>query len=178
MSKFRKVDAKHYVVVGLENGELVPFYAKKCGKVMARRGNVGEKVVTYTEGGIVEKENVVEIDYDTGLPGWILTKVDDSGSPVVDEFGHKNEWIRGDSDFSSEYVKEKGISRVYKPIDGPQLFVQVLNDITIVQNDEMMNVEAGGYLNITDLNSIYGISKRDFDDTYICVDDISIKKVM
>ncbi|MBR6820719.1 MAG: hypothetical protein IKM55_00675 [Bacilli bacterium] len=178
MGKFRKVDAKHYVVLGLESGELVPFSAKKCGKVIARRGNVGERVVTYTDGGIVEKEDVVEVDLDTGLPGWILTKVDDSGTPIVDEFGHKNEWIRDDSDFSSEYVMEKGHSMVFKSIDGPQLFVQALNDITIVQNGEMMNVEAGGYLNISDLNNIYAISKRDFDDTYIRVEDISMKKAM
>ena len=48
----------------------------------------------------------------------------------------------------------------------------------LIQNDEEMFVREGGYLNITDITNIYGISKRDFDDTYRIIDDMSIKKAI
>lgn len=37
-----------------------------------------------------------------------------------------------------------------------------------------MNIAAGGYINITNPNDMYGISKRDFEDTYkvINVDEL------
>ena len=42
MEKFIKVDAKHYVVMGLQCGELKPFRAVKEGKVL-----VGDLLETH-----------------------------------------------------------------------------------------------------------------------------------
>ena len=178
MEKFIKVDAKHYVVMGLQCGELKPFRAVKEGKVLARRGKVGEEVITYTDGGLVEKVDKIGIDPDTGNPEWVLMKANEYGYPVVDEYGHVNEWIRDDSDFLEEYVPDGEIDGVYESIDGAQVFVPVLMDMILLQNGEEMAVEAGGYLNITDLSNIYAISKRDFDDTYRIISDIAMKKAI
>ena len=174
MEAFRKVEAKHYVLTGINCGEMVPFYARKFGKVLARRGKVGEEVCTYTEGGLLEKVDKVEIDPDTGNTNWVLMKANEHGYPIVDEFGHVNEWIKDDSDFMAEYDPDVEVDGLFISVDGAQLFVPVLNDIILVQNGEEMFVKAGGYLNITDLNSIYGISFRDFIDTY-CILDGDIK---
>lgn len=178
MSEFIKVDAKHYVITGMSSGEMVPFYAIKRGKVLARRGKVGEEIVTYTDGGLVEKVDKVEIDSDTGLPNWILMKANDYGYPVIDEYGHVNEWTKDDSDFLEEYSPDDEVEGVFVSVDGPQLFVPVLNDIILVQNGEEMAVKSGGYLNITDLTKIYGISLRDFRDTYrVCEDVVFTNKI-
>jgi hypothetical protein len=178
MEKFIKVDAKHYVVTGLQSGDLVPFRAVKDGKVLARRGKVGEEVITYTAGGLVEKVDTVKIDPDTGNPEWVVMKANEHGYPVVDEYGHVNEWIRDDSDFLADYVPDKEIDGVYESIDGSQVFVPVLMDMILIQDGEEMAVEAGGYLNITDITNIYAISKRDFDDTYRIIDEVNMKKAI
>jgi hypothetical protein len=34
-----------------------------------------------------------------------------------------------------------------------------------------MNIEAGGWLNVTNLDDVYGISQRDFEDTYRIVEE-------
>ena len=178
METFRKVDAKHYVLSGLASGELVPFYAVKIGKVLARRGKVGEEVITYTDGGLVEKVNTVEIDPDTGNTNWVLMKANEYGYPIVDEYGHVNEWIKDDSEFQEEYDPDEEIDGLFKSVDGAQLFVPVLLDIILIQNGEEMYVKAGGFLNITDLTSIYGISERDFRDTYrIYGEQVFVNKV-
>lgn len=166
MGNFRKVEAKHYVLTGISCGQMVPFFAVKFGKVLARRGKVGEEICTYTEGGLLEKIDKVGIDLDTGNPNWVLMKANDNGYPVVDEYGHVNEWIKDDSDFIEEYVADEEIEGVYQSIDGAQVFVPVLNDIILIQNGEEMKVKMGGYLNITNLTNIYAVSERDFRDTY------------
>ena len=178
MDKFVKVDAKHYVITGLQSGNLVPFRAVKDGKVLARRGKVGEEIITYTDGGLVEKVNRVEIDPDTGNPEWVLMKANVHGYPIVDEYGHTNEWIKDDSDFMEDYVPDKSIDGVYESVDGAQIFVPVLMDIILVQGGEEMFVKAGGYLNVTDITNIYGISKRDFDDTYRIIDELNMQKAI
>lgn len=39
-----------------------------------------------------------------------------------------------------------------------------------------MQIVAGGYINITNVNDMYGISQRDFEDTYKFIDELSIKR--
>lgn len=170
MEDFIRVDVREYVETGIKNGDLVPFWAIKYGRVLARRGEVGEVVFTYTDGGIVEKENKVKIDPKTGNPGWILTKCDLTGGEVVDEYGNKNEWIMSDSKFTTQYMPDPDVYGLFMSVDGPQLFVQVLTDMTIVQGEEEMHVECGGYINITNISNCYAISERDFNDTYRILD--------
>ena len=170
MEDFIRVDVRDYVNKGIENGDLAPFWAIKYGRVRARRGTVGEVVNTYTDGGILERENTVKVDPQTGNTGWIITKCSPDGDVIIDEYGNKNEWIMEDSDFIQEYVLDPNVDGVFKSVDGPQLFVQVLTDMVMVQGDKEMHVECGGYINITDFSSCYAISERDFNDTYRVMD--------
>lgn len=173
MSKFVKIDAKYYVTMGLQNGTLEPVYAVKTGKVLARRGKVGEKVITYTDQGLIEKNNEVFSDRDM-----ILMKANQYGYPIIDEYGHVNEWIVKEEDFLEEYCPDSEIDGVYQSIDGLQIFVPVLMDMVFLVNGKDMYVKNGGYLNITDLTDIYAISKRDFNDTYNVIDNLVVSKKM
>lgn len=171
MGNFVKVDVYDYVNTGIDNGDLVPFFAIKYGRVRARRGSLGEVVHTYTDGGILERENKVKIDPVTGNTGWIITKCSPDGEIIIDESGNKNEWIMNDSDFIKEYVLDPRFEDVFMSVDGPQLFVQVLTDMIMVQGNKEMKVECGGFINITDFSSCYAISERDFNDTYKVIDN-------
>jgi len=170
MEDYIKVNIQDYVNKGIESGDLVPFWAVKFGRVRARRGNLGEAVNTYTDGGMLEKENFVEVDSVTGKLGWVITKCTPYGEIIIDEYGNKNEWIMDDSEFIAEYALDPNLEGVFISVDSPQLFVQALTDMTIVQRDEEMNVECGGFINITNFSDCYAISERDFNDTYKIMD--------
>ena len=106
-------------------------------------------------------------DPETKQPGWILTKLDENGDVLVDEYGHKNEWIVSHSTFIKKYdCDEQMPEGVYKPKGGLQVFIPLVMDVILEQWGGEMKIEAGGWLNITNPSDIYGISKRDFEDTY------------
>jgi len=171
MKEFIRINVKDYVINGIASGDLVPFLAIKYARVRARQGVLDEVVNTYTDGGVLERKNKVSVDPVTGRLGWVITKCSPDGEIIIDEFGNKNEWIMSDSSFCEEYQLDPNLDGVYKSVDGPQMFVQVLTDITMVQGSKEMNIEAGGYINITDIDDCYGISDRDFDDTYRILED-------
>ena len=171
MQKFIKVNVNEYVKNGLLDGTLVPRNAIKFARIVARQGIVGEVVETYTANGILEKKSLVELDKITNQPGWIVTKVDENGQIIIDEYGNKNEWIIDDSVFKKKYEIDPENPSLYKPIGGPQIFVEIPDDITLQQWGSEMNIEKGGYINITNVDDMYGISKRDFDDTYRFVEE-------
>ena len=50
---------------------------------------------------------------------------------------------------------------------GIQLFVQITDNIILNQWGSDMKIASGGYINITNVDDMYGISQRDFEDTYI-----------
>ena len=164
---FTKVDGRAYAEAGIACGELTPVVAVKFARVVARRGVVGEEVVSYSQNGIVEKVATVSEDPETKETGWVLTKLDENGEVIVDEFGHKNEWIVDAKTFAKKYdLDETKDGGVYKPKGGPQIFVPIVMDVILEQSGSEMKIEAGGWLNITNPSDIYGISQRDFEDTY------------
>ena len=164
---FTKVEGRAYAEAGISSGELTPVVAVKFARVLARRGVVGEEVISYSQNGIVEKVDTVKEDPETKEAGWVLTKLDENGEVVVDEFGHANEWIVDAKTFAKKYeLDETKTGGVYKPKGGPQIFVPIVMDVILEQWGSEMKIEAGGWLNITDANDIYGISQRDFEDTY------------
>ena len=164
---FTKVSGKDYAVAGIASGELKPVVAVKFARVLARRGVEGEEVISYSQNGIVEKVATVSEDPETKETGWVLTKLDENGEVLVDEFGHKNEWIVDAGTFARKYdLDETKKESVYKPKGGPQIFVPIVMDVILEQWGSEMKIEAGGWLNITNPDDIYGISQRDFEDTY------------
>ena len=175
--EFQKVDVNEYVKEGLETGTMAPRTAVKFARIIARQGIVGQKVESFTANGLSEKVSIVELDEITNQPGWIATKVDLEGNIIIDEFGHKNQWIISDSVFIKKYEVDPENSTLFKPKGGPQVFVEIQDNIILNQWGSEMYVEKGGFINITNIDDMYGISKRDFEDTYEFVVDENVKKI-
>ncbi len=175
--EFTKINGKEYAEVGISTGELKPVTAVKFARIKARVGVVGEEIVTYSQGGIEEKRDTVKVDPKTGRPGWVVTKLDENGGVVIDEYGHDNTWIIEDSTFTRKYeLDQTRTDSVYKPVGGPQIFVPIVMDVILEQWGSEMKIEAGGWLNITNSDDIYGISERDFEDTYRIISEETLKK--
>lgn len=79
MENYIKVDVTNYVKNGIENGTLIPRQAEKFARIMARQGNVGEIVVSWSvdaEGKeIQEKVAQVSIDEKTNHLVGLLQKL-------------------------------------------------------------------------------------------------------
>lgn len=170
MEQYIKVDVLNYVKQGLEEGTMVARVAEKFARIIAKQGKVGEEVISWSvdsEGKeIKEKVASVEVDPKTNEPGWIVTKVDEQGEIIVDNNGHPNQWIIEDSTFKKKYEIDEQFPGLFKPVGGVQTFVQINDNIILNQWGSDMQIAKGGYINITNVDDMYGISQRDFEDTY------------
>lgn len=178
MNEFKRVNIQEYVKEGLESGKLVPIQAKKTAPTHLVPGTLGEEVTSWVENEDgtprIEREEKVEKDPETGQPGWIATKVDSKGNPVVDGNGHKNQWIIQDSFFRANYEPSKVGDNLYQK-KAVQTLVQIPDNIEFEnKKGKVMTVEAGGYINITDLSNMHGISERDFNDTHELAHTVSL----
>ena len=180
MEEYTRIDIQRYVLEGMKNGTLVPRQAVKYTRIIARPGVLGEEVVTWSvdaEGKpIVEKTDHVKADEETKETGWVVCKADENGNAIVDANGHTNVWIISAKKFHQKYEKTD-VEGLYKPVGGPQLFVELPINAIIFQWGSEMKIAAGGYINVTNLDDIYGISKRDFEDTYRFVEETPQKKL-
>ncbi len=174
MNEYKKVDVAKYVKEGLENGSLSPVRAEKFARIAARRGIEGEEIVSWSVDGegkeVKEKVDTIKKD-ENGNTGWVVTKVDEQHDIIVDKNGHVNMWIIDDTTFRKKYEIDPEDETVYRPTGGIQIFVQINENISIFQWGSQMNIAKGGYINITNPDDIYVISKRDFDDTYRIIYD-------
>ena len=171
MLEFTKDEMRAYVEGKLPTSKIIE--AKKMGNTIAVQGTVGEEVVTLAVDAdgkeYVERTGVIELDPNTNEPGWILTKTGEDNQPIVNKFGHKNQYIVTDSKFKSMYEPS---------VDGPGLysksqiekFIQSEDDVTFETKYGKMVVNAGGYIKVTDLDRISGISEQSFADTYMVVE--------
>ena len=165
---FRIVDAKAYVTEAEAAGRPIAT-AEKKGRVLARMGRPGEELAVYSQGGTLESMQVVQEG------SVLLTKAGEDGKPIVDEHGHENTWQVAEATFRKKYEVPGGPIQdgmLAKPAGGPQKFMRVDEDIAVMVPwgeggaPVPLAVEAGGWLNVTDRNDIYGVSARDFSDTY------------
>ena len=175
MEEYKKVDTREYVTEGLTVGRLVPIQAEKFARIIARQGTEGEEVISWSADqdgrAIQEKVDKVGVDQETGELGWVVTKADENGQPIIDANGHANEWIIADSTFKKKYEADEATPGLYKPTGGVQTFVRIPENLTLFQWGSDMNIAAGGYINITNEDDMYGISARDFEDTYKQVEE-------
>lgn len=137
-------------LVCIENGTLIPRQAEKFARIMARQGNVGETVISWSvdaEGKeIQEKVAQVSVDEKTNQPGWIATKVDEQGNVLMDSNGHINEWIIDDTTFKKKYEINSENPNLCKPKGGLQVFVQIPDNIILNQWGSDMQIAAGDIL--------------------------------
>lgn len=168
MLSLSKEQMRVYVESLLPVSEIIS--AKKVGNTIAVQGTPGQEVVTLevnkeTGEEYIERTAKVEIDPQTGEPGWILTKTGSDNTPVINKFGHKNEYIVADSKFKAMYEPS---------VDGPGLysksqvekFIQSPDDVEFETKYGQMVVPKGGYIKVTDLERISGISEESFLQTY------------
>lgn len=142
--------------------------AKKSGYVIARKAVPGEKIGVYISNGNLE---VTE----TAAEGqWLLTRTNDKGEPVIDKFGHMNEWFVDDETFRRKYdVRNMTSNGLAKPLSSPQTFIEADRDIAIMvpwgKDGSLVPqiIDKGGFLNIDDPTAIYGIARDEFFETYI-----------
>ena len=179
MENYTKVEVTSYVKQGLETGSMIPRQAEKFARIIARQGTVGETIVSWSVDSngneIKEKEAQVQLDAQTNEPGWVVAKVDENGNIVIDNNGHVNQWIIEDSTFKKKYEVDPENPNLCRPKGGKQIFVQITDNIILNQWGSDMKIAAGGYINITNPDDMYGISQRDFEDTYKFTDEISKK---
>ena len=176
MTDYVKVDVNQYVKQGIESGTMEPRQAEKFARIIARQGTPGETVISWSVDAngneIQEKVAQVTVDEQTQEAGWIATKVNENGEPIIDNNGHLNNWIIDDSTFKKKYEIYSENPNLCKPKGGPQTFVEIPDNIILNQWGEDMAIAAGGYINITNPDDMYGISQRDFEDTYKYIDEL------
>lgn len=162
MKDFRKVNVKDYVAEVLTIAESVR--AEKFARIIAKQGTIGKEVISWsvdTEGNPI-KEKVAFVEEGD----WIVTKSDNKGKAIRDINDHTNQWIITNETFQTKYEIENAEQGIYKPTGGVQVFVPILENITLNQWGNDMNIAEGGWINITNPDDMYGISQRDFEDTY------------
>lgn len=148
---FKEVNPKQYVQDLIAAGAK-PAVFTKSAKVKARKGTVGEKIVTKMANGLVETTNAVKNDGD-----WIIT------NPTGEEYIIKKET------FEAKYNLTPNEKGEYMPKPSPQKFLRINEDISFTASwGEKMNIAAGGYLNVSGIESgdVYGIQKDEFNKTY------------
>ena len=167
---YREVNVQEYAQELLARGA-EPIQAEKAGRIHARVGVVGEEVISWSEdkdgNPIQERVATVKLDPETGKPGHVVTKLGEDGLPVIDRNGHTNTWIIGDKKFTDRYQLDPAMGDdIYMSSAGIQIFLPILDDVVIEQWGKKEQIAAGGYINITNPEDMYGISARDFADTY------------
>ena len=170
ITQYRKIENLQVYVQEMRKKGVQIFVAEKTARISARPGVPGEKIISWSADSkgapLMEKEAVVSADAETGIPGWVVTKVDEKGNVITDQNGYKNQWIIDNTIFQQKYEADKEHPGLYKPVGKPQRFVQLSEAIHIQQWGEEWYVDCGGFINVTDSEDMYVISKRDFEETY------------
>ena len=127
----------------------VDTYAKYA-RVQAVQAKGGEEIVTVLADGTKETKNVAKAgDYILTNPGG-------------------EQYIVGADKFAKKYEAATELGEGwFKPKGGPQQFRQMRYDMTIIAPwGEEQVFKKGAYLNVTDVNDLYGVAEQEFHDTY------------
>lgn len=164
-------DSAEYVRTCLAAGDRV-IKAYKFTPVLARIAMAEEELIVYIENG---HEEVREWIY----PGDVIAKrTNPDGTAFIDSYGHMNIWKMSPDYFYYRYdIEQLGeTEELCYPRKDLLEFLQVKENIAIYfphgkgRKPVPQSIEAGGYLNITDIDNIYGISESEFYETYKMVE--------
>ena len=177
MLKFSKEEMKKYIESKIPLSTIIE--AKKIGNTIAIQGTVGQEVVSLeidaNGNEYVERTGVVSLDPETNEPGWVLTKTGSDNKPIINKFGHTNQYIVADSKFKSMYEPSPDGLGLYSKSQ-IEKFIQSDEDVTFETKYGEMVVNAGGYIKVTDLDRISGISEQSFNDTYAVINKMNKTK--
>ena len=154
MTTMTKEQMREFVSVLINNGIEVKSFAK-FARVQARPATIGEVIITVLANGKKETSNAANEG------DWIVT------NPGGEQY------IVAAAKFPKKYEPAPELGEGwYKPTGGVQKFVQLSEDTIFVCSwGEEQNINAGGFINVTDLSDIYGIAEQEFYDTYKECDD-------
>ena len=144
-------DIRKYVEKCLAEGKSSAKYVK-ITPIKARRGLVGEHIITRMADGYIESEFYIKNSDD-----YVVT------NPNGEEFVVSNEA------FQERYVPDPEKEGVYIPRSLPQEMLPLDEDVEFTAPwGKVMRIRAGGVLNITrkDEGYIYGIQPTEFAQTY------------
>lgn len=169
---YKEVDVLQYVKAGRESGVLNFYEAQKFQRILARQGQIGEKVQTILADGTKETEfRTVKLDEKTNKPGWIVKNINGP-----------EQWIIEDSTFQKKYESDPDQLGVFKPKGGPMLAAQITENLQITPPNwggDIQKINAGGYLLMDPTNptDIYGIGEEEFKNTYAFTSQEKPKKL-
>ena len=140
-------------------GGAKPKWYKKYARVKAEKGVPGQPIETIMKNGLREVAAVVKAD-EKGEADWIVT------NPSGEKYAVPH------AKFIKRYELEVGSDGKHAPKGAPIEAIQIHEDITFDvpwgENGAPvpMTIKAGGYLNITNLDDVYGIQEEEFYETY------------
>ncbi len=148
-----QVEVKEYVKQCLKNG-VKPRLYRKFVVISAKQGVEGEVVETIMKDGHKETVSVVKVD-EHNNPDWVVTNPD----------GER--YVMSYEKFRNRYQIYDFKKGTYIPKKVICEFIQISDNISFVAPwGEQMHIKKGGYLNITNLDDIYGVQKEEFESTY------------
>ena len=155
MADFKKIEnIRDYVEGVFWEGKKAQYFVKKAF-VEVREAKVGEEVVTYVMGRnyipVEETRQVVE---------------------EKDQFVVKNPngevYVVSGKELTSRYELVDAEKGIWNAIAKPRRLIQIEEDITFPAPwGGDMNIQKDGWLNIDDMNGIYGINPAEFNQTHI-----------
>lgn len=162
--EYKIVNGKEYF---LQNVAIEDIYvAEKSSCLIYREAVPGQELVVRKSDGTVE---AVEIEKEGCL---IVQNATLDGKPVLNTDGSVNEYQMEKATFEKKYVEVDSEAGFAKPKGGIQYFYKVPEDIAVMvpwgENGSPipLKVDAGSYLNVTNLDDVYGIDAPIFDKTY------------
>ena len=155
MKTYSKNEMREVVEIAIKNGASVKSYAK-FARIQAVKALGGEVIETILADGTKETTNTANAG------DWIVT------NPGGEKY------VVDGAKFSKKYEPcpdELG-EGWFKPKGGIQKFLKLREDVQFICSwGEEQFIAAGGFVNVTDLNDIYGIAETEFNSTYKEVDE-------
>jgi hypothetical protein len=133
----------------------------KSARVQAVQAKGGEEIVTILADGTKETKNIAKAG------DWILT------NPGGEQY------IVDGTKFTKRYEAAADLGEGwFKPKGTPQKFRQIKADMTIRATwGEEQVLKKGSYVNVTDINDLYGVAEKEFNDTYKPIQELFERSV-
>ena len=147
-----------FIKKSLEKGLITKVKVSKNTKVFAKKGNIGDKIITWNK-DTNDKEIKEKINTIDNNNCWIMTEVDKDCNVIIDKNGHPRQWITSDKNLKQNYKID---------IETPFLCCLKNNIETVIKINNTI-------FNITDENNIYKISQNEFDNHYTILPNKKIK---
>ena len=122
----------------------------KFTRVQAVQAKGGEEIVTVLADGTKETKNIAKAG------DWIVT------NPGGERY------IVDGAKFTKKYEAAAELGEGwFKPKGAPQQFRQIKADMKMMASwGEEQTLRKGAYVNVTDINDLYGVAEQEFNDTY------------